>query len=164
MVFANSGQHLMLVAALQLGQLHTQARRQQTKPDLFLGFIAQPGDQGHPAADPALVPTQQFGDLHLTQTVFMTQRMHHQGLLHAADHAPGPVEMQHRRLAGPQAGLKAAGTEFLHRKTPGRAQPFEAIQQLELPRLKAHNHHRGQLTVAVHRGGYGPLRGGINNP
>ena len=100
LVAVERGQDLGLVAGRQPHQRPRGGGREQPEAEVIAGGVGQLLDQGQPAADPALVPAQQLGDLDLGQAVLADQGMNDPGVFPFLGAAAGLVEAVDGGLGG----------------------------------------------------------------
>ena len=105
LIAVEGGQDLGLVAGRQPHQRPRGRGGEQAEAEVFAGGVGQLLDQGQPAADPALVPSQQLGDLDLGQAVVTDQGMNDPGFFPLVGLAAGLVEAVDGGLGGAFVGL-----------------------------------------------------------
>jgi hypothetical protein len=124
------GQDLGLVAGRQPDQGSRGGGPEQSQSQIFARGIGEHLDQGEPATDPALVASQQFGDLELAQSVVADQGMNDPGIFPLLSATSGLVEPVDGGLGGAFIGLPGPGTDGLPAEGAGGGQPLEPIEDL----------------------------------
>src|SRR6516164_1817215 len=119
-----------------------------SEAEVITGGIGQLLDQGQPAADPALVPAEQIGDLDLSEAVVADQGMDDPGVFPLLGAAAGLVEAVDGRLGGAVVGRPDPRGDGRPAEGPGGGQPLEAVEDLVGVVARADD-QRGELAVAA---------------
>ena len=139
----------LLVAARQPPDLPRRGGRQQPQPDVRGDVLVEPLGQHQPPAHPALVASQQLGDLRLREPIVAIEGAHEPRLLEVRERLSRVASPQ-EQLGGRAADLVDLGAQRRPAQRTRPDQPLETVDDLDRSRVPA-AHDRDELAVARQR-------------
>ena len=152
-----------LVATLQLGQASRRTRCEQPQPHVGLHRVVEALGEHQAATDPALVPAEQSTDRRLVELVLAVERAHQPRFLELGQPAV-VVQRVDGHLGADDVDREHVRAQLTPAECARRAQPLEAIDDLEPAALDDEDDRRLQLPVLRERLPHRGQRLGLAQP